>query len=119
MEKIIVNLISYTRLENVCLLHVDIIMQDCVLFQVELARKTLHSDLQHLINALKMVLPCNPTDLTQDYRRETLQLGHALALDAKTLFDTIDVARRKRILAQDLAAKTSSVSAPISKESRE
>lgn len=72
-------------------------------FQIEMAQKTLNSDLVHLIDAMKMVIRYSPTDLAQDYRRRMLQLGHALAIDAKTLLDTVDLGRKKKILSVGLA----------------
>lgn len=66
-------------------------------FQIEMAQKTLNSDLVHIIDAMKMVIRYSPTELAQDYRRRMLQLGHALAIDAKTLFDTVDLGRKKKI----------------------
>lgn len=69
-----------------------------------MAQKTLNSDLVHLIDAMKMVIRYSPTDLAQDYRRRMLQLGHALAIDAKTLLDTVDLGRKKKILSAGLAS---------------
>lgn len=71
-------------------------------FQIEMAQKTLNSDLVHIIDAMKMVIRYSPTELAQDYRRRMLQLGHALAIDAKTLFDTVDLGRKKKILSAGL-----------------
>ncbi|XP_065061772.1 focal adhesion kinase 1-like isoform X1 [Rhopilema esculentum] len=61
--------------------------------EVEMAHKVLSSDMAELINRMKLAQKYSNTTLDQDYKRNMLEAAHALAFDARNLYDTVVKAR--------------------------
>jgi len=62
-----------------------------------MAERVLSSDMTSLVTSMKMAIKYSKTLLDADYRREMLQASHVIAVDAKNLLDTVDMARRLQI----------------------
>jgi len=61
--------------------------------EVEMAHKVLSADMAELINRMKLAQKYSNTTLDQDYKRNMLEAAHALAFDARNLYDTVVKAR--------------------------
>ena len=53
-----------------------------------MAHKVLSSDMAELVGKMKLAQKYADTTLDQQYRRNMLAAAHALAIDAKNLYDT-------------------------------
>ena len=58
-----------------------------------MAHKVLSADMAELINRMKLAQKYSNTTLDQDYKRNMLEAAHALAFDARNLYDTVVKAR--------------------------
>lgn len=58
------------------------------LLQIEMAHKVLSSDMAELVAKMKLAQKYAETTLGQDNKRLMLAAAHALAIDAKNLYDT-------------------------------
>lgn len=56
--------------------------------EIEMAHRVLSSDMAELVEKMKIAQKYADTALDQQNRRNMLQAAHALAIDAKNLFDT-------------------------------
>lgn len=57
-------------------------------FQIEMAHKVLSADMGELVAKMKLAQKYAETTLGQENRRQMLAAAHALAIDAKNLYDT-------------------------------
>lgn len=60
---------------------------------IEMAHKVLGSDMGKLITAMRSAQKYLHTTMSEEYKKIMLQSAHALAMDAKTLLDTVDSGR--------------------------
>ncbi|XP_057314339.1 focal adhesion kinase 1-like isoform X2 [Hydractinia symbiolongicarpus] len=63
--------------------------------EIEMAHKVLSSDMAELVNTMKLAQKYADTTLDQQYRRNMLAAAHALAIDAKNLYDTFSKLKNK------------------------
>eukprot|EP00794_Sanderia_malayensis_P004749 gene4749-5373_t len=61
--------------------------------EVEMAHKVLSADMAELINRMRLTQKYANTTLDQDYKKNMLEAAHALAFDARNLYDTVVKAR--------------------------
>ena len=61
-----------------------------------MAHKVLSADMAELINRMKLAQKYSNTTLDQDYKRSMLEAAHALAFDARNLYDTVVKARLEK-----------------------
>ena len=84
-----------------------------------MAHKVLSADMANLVQAMKLAQEYATTLLDGEYRRGMLQAAHVLAVDAKHLLDTVDVARKRMTEGLAVAtARTSSHARSLSSSSQ-
>lgn len=60
-----------------------------------MATKVLSSDVTRLVDAMRDAQKNYQTFLEQEYQKQMLKAGHIIAVNAKQLLDTVNIARRK------------------------
>ncbi|XP_017106174.2 focal adhesion kinase 1 isoform X2 [Drosophila bipectinata] len=63
--------------------------------EVQMAHQVLSKDMHELVSAMRLAQQYSDTTLDCEYRRSMLSAAHALALDAKNLFDVVDSIRQR------------------------
>ncbi|XP_074643647.1 focal adhesion kinase 1-like [Tubulanus polymorphus] len=66
-------------------------------YEIELAHKRLGKDMADLISTMKLAQKYSTTTLDSDYRRNMLKAAHVLAMDSKSLLDTVDSGRYRKL----------------------
>ena len=63
--------------------------------EINMATKVLSSDVTRLVDAMRDAQKNYQTFLEQEYQKQMLKAGHIIAVNAKQLLDTVNIARRK------------------------
>ena len=71
---------------------VDVVF--CLHLQINMAIKTLSSDMTQLVSAMRQAQRHASTLLADDYRKAMLQAAHVLAFNSKNLIVAVDSGRR-------------------------
>ena len=89
---------------------VDVVF--CLHLQINMAIKTLSSDMTQLVSAMRQAQRHASTLLADDYRKAMLQAAHVLAFNSKNLIVAVDSGRKAAAAAAKTAAVTSQKSLP-------